>query len=221
MFWQVKHGAGEGKAGLDELKRQTLGSGKRHVDSRGVSMSARLRKQRGNLVIEEPVDPQYESAPVDDRDESSGSDDYLPLQNEIDDAMEDEVERLMVPVNKGPRGKFVRSSSSSQTRRSRESDDSWIVTGSVPGGPYDADVIPSFLGHVAYQIWNGQVRDIIKCHNRVSCFGLLRSWYDGMDAAAKTRPDRIGLSHLHYVRPLCSFSDGSQTRTHSTFPLER
>ncbi|CAI9117630.1 OLC1v1019046C1 [Oldenlandia corymbosa var. corymbosa] len=47
------------------------------------------------------------------------------------------------------------SGGSSQSRVSDEIDLTiWLVTDEVPGGPKDGSVIPSFLGHIAYNFWH-------------------------------------------------------------------
>jgi len=42
--------------------------------------------------------------------------------------------------------------------RSRSRNESWILKEAAPGGPSDINVIPSFGGHVALDIWNGVVK---------------------------------------------------------------
>ncbi|CAI9099219.1 OLC1v1036004C1 [Oldenlandia corymbosa var. corymbosa] len=71
-------------------------------------------------------------------------------------------------------------SSSGTSRRSKvstEETDDWVVTGDVPGGPCDGSVILSFLGHTAYQLWNGEPRDYLTMKPAKKSLSRLHGWY--------------------------------------------
>ncbi|CAI9106656.1 OLC1v1005859C1 [Oldenlandia corymbosa var. corymbosa] len=73
------------------------------------------------------------------------------------------------------------STMSSGTRRwskvSNEEIDDWVVTDDVPGGPCDRSVIPSFLGHTAYQLWNGEPKDYLTIKPAKKSLSRLHGWY--------------------------------------------
>ncbi|CAI9106047.1 OLC1v1005103C1 [Oldenlandia corymbosa var. corymbosa] len=72
------------------------------------------------------------------------------------------------------------SSSVRTSRRSKvstEEIDDWVVTDDVPGGPCDGSVIPSFLGHTAYQLWNGEPRDYLTIKPAKKSLSRLHGWY--------------------------------------------
>ena len=64
----------------------------------------------------------------------------------------------------------VEAASSSSRRRKGQADDE-ILRGPFPGGPHDPSLLPSFLGHVAADIWNGKEdRPVLRCYNHTSKF---------------------------------------------------
>ncbi|CAI9093057.1 OLC1v1028463C1 [Oldenlandia corymbosa var. corymbosa] len=89
--------------------------------------------------------------------------------------------------------------SSGTSRRSKVSNDEiddWVVTDDVPGGPYDGSVIPSFLGHTAYQLWNGEPRDYLTMKPANKSLSRLRGWYKKLPENAQLKVQNTGLYHL-------------------------
>lgn len=105
---------------------------------------------------------------------------------------------------KGKDGRFVSSVSSSKriSKKQRQSvENSWLVKGPIPGGPHDASVIPSFAGHVATRIWDGDERNVLKCHTRSNACTTLVDWRGSLSAELRAKIDATGLAHL----PFCMF----------------
>ena len=84
------------------------------------------------------------------------------------------------------------------SRTSRVSDgsdtDVWQVTEPVGGGPQNGDVIPSFLGHVAHRLWQGQHRPCLKSLKAVKALVQFRKW--NLDDQVMQAVAETGLSHL-------------------------
>ncbi|XP_065864128.1 protein MAINTENANCE OF MERISTEMS-like isoform X2 [Euphorbia lathyris] len=131
-------------------------------------------------------------------------------QEEVDDVEMDaddsmpplSADTVPVPpgvVTRGRDGRFSAAvgSSSSSSKRSRSAvEDDWIVKAPVPGGPVDAAVIPSFLGHIACAIWSGQDRGILRCQTRSAYCGRLGLWHSGAFEEIQSRIESSGLAHL-------------------------
>lgn len=83
-----------------------------------------------------------------------------------------------------------------ESSSSKKKDGPWLVTGPLPGGPYSADTIPSFLGHIASHIWHGENRLRLRCQTRPSWLKELKLWFNKMDDGGKRIIERTGLSHL-------------------------
>ncbi|CAI9108857.1 OLC1v1008556C1 [Oldenlandia corymbosa var. corymbosa] len=60
-----------------------------------------------------------------------------------------------------PKAAATSSGTSRRSKVSNEEIDDWVMTDDVSGGPCDGSMIPSFLGHTAYQLWNGETRDYL------------------------------------------------------------
>ena len=77
--------------------------------------------------------------------------------------------------------------------------DTGKVTVPCPGGPKYDDVIPSFGGHVARELWTGNKdRGVIKAKNRDKQYRQLLKWYKSsvMPQRARDIIDATGPSHL-------------------------
>ena len=106
------------------------------------------------------------------------------------DRVEEEVQQV-TNVRKGRGGRFVRpegSSSSSRRQSRRKADDSWLVTGPMPGGPEDGSVIPSYRAHIAASIWEGGDRDVLVCRTRHQACSRLIEWADEFREAVPCSP---------------------------------
>ncbi|WCJ44041.1 hypothetical protein M5689_024734 [Euphorbia peplus] len=98
-----------------------------------------------------------------------------------------------VAINHGRDGRFKPSGESSGASK-QNVDENWLVNESVAGGPTDDSMIPSFLGHKGFIIWQGDddkvIETILKVHSRVQACEKLGDWYDKM-------PDEV--SYLIYI----------------------
>ncbi|CAI9099416.1 OLC1v1036235C1 [Oldenlandia corymbosa var. corymbosa] len=86
-------------------------------------------------------------------------------------------------------------SSSGTSRRSKVSTketDDWVVTDDVPGGPCDGSVIPSFLGHTDYQLWNGEPRDYLTMNPAKKSLSRLHGWYARLSENAQLQIQNTG-----------------------------
>ncbi|CAI9089725.1 OLC1v1024352C1 [Oldenlandia corymbosa var. corymbosa] len=75
-----------------------------------------------------------------------------------------------------PEAPATSSGTSRRSKVSNEEIDDWVVTDDVPGGPCDGSVIPSFLGHTAYQLWNGEPRDYLTMKPEKKSLSRLHGW---------------------------------------------
>ncbi|XP_056694868.1 protein MAIN-LIKE 1-like [Spinacia oleracea] len=123
-----------------------------------------------------------------------------------DVASDDDFVPDVVSIMKGEGGKFVRSESSTARMSKRQkqlANESWIVRSHISGGPVDGSVIPSFGGHVARQIWDGEERKVLLCQNRSQACSTLNYWRESEESQElKRRVDATGLAHL----PYCMFA---------------
>ncbi|CAI9115606.1 OLC1v1016548C1 [Oldenlandia corymbosa var. corymbosa] len=100
-------------------------------------------------------------------------------------------------VSTRPVTTIASSGGSSQSRVSDEIDPAiWLMTDEVPGGPKDGSVIPSFLGHIAYHLWHGYHRPILKIFKGEKILNKLKLWYRNMDDVVKGKIRGTGLGHL-------------------------
>ena len=96
-------------------------------------------------------------------------------------------------VYRGRHGRFL----SGQTGQgSTSSGETWLVRETMPGGPEDGSVIPSFGGHVAAYIWDGVERDVLRCLSSTKLCATLDGWRDHLSKENVEVVDRSGLSHL-------------------------
>ncbi|CAI9095030.1 OLC1v1030882C1 [Oldenlandia corymbosa var. corymbosa] len=93
-------------------------------------------------------------------------------------------------------------SSSGTSRRSKfstQETDDWVVTNDVPGGPCDGSVIPSFLGHTAYQLWNGEPRDYLTMKPAKKSLSRLHGWYARLPENAQLQIQNTGQTAIDYL----------------------
>ncbi|CAI9103725.1 OLC1v1002263C1 [Oldenlandia corymbosa var. corymbosa] len=83
------------------------------------------------------------------------------------------------------------SGTSRRSKVSTEKTDDWVVTDDVPGGPCDGSVIPSFLGHTAYQLWNGEPRDYLTMKPVKKSLSRLHGWYARLPENAQLQIQNI------------------------------
>ncbi|XP_050229255.1 protein MAINTENANCE OF MERISTEMS-like [Mercurialis annua] len=145
------------------------GSGARHIRTGNVAASQ--RRQR-------------------DQSRTTDSDDGWPDIFQSDD----DPQSLDEPAHRPPSRRRTDSSSVESTGRSQV--DGWIVRAPVPGGHHDGTVIPSFLGHVASKIWEGEFRGMLKCQNRYSACQKLVLWYKETSEEVRNLINLTGLAHL-------------------------
>ncbi|KAL3636280.1 hypothetical protein CASFOL_020827 [Castilleja foliolosa] len=76
----------------------------------------------------------------------------------------------------------------------------WILTSSSPGGPYNPELIPSFGGHVAVDIWNHKERDTPRAHHRGGC---IDAWpqLTGQTEDLVKKTGLYNLGMIHYANP--------------------
>ncbi|KAL3614602.1 hypothetical protein CASFOL_041688 [Castilleja foliolosa] len=106
-----------------------------------------------------------------------------------------------MPVDQAPEAEAPQTSRARKGKAVRGDD--WLLMGPSPGGPYIPELIPSFAGHVAADIWRGKERDTPRCHHRGQ---YLEAW-PGLTGEAEELVRRTGLYHLrkfHYNNPDCS-----------------
>jgi len=105
-------------------------------------------------------------------------------------------------VRKDRSGRFTTGDSGSCTvdpraqKKKKVQDDSWIVRSMMPGGPLDGSVIPSFGGHIARRIWEGEDRKVLKCHNRHRACTVLQGWRSTLSADIRGEIADTQLGHL-------------------------
>jgi len=68
----------------------------------------------------------------------------------------------------------------------------------TPGGPLDGSVIPSFWGHIARRIWDGEDRKVLKCQNRHRACTALQGWRSTLSADIREELSATHLGHLPY-----------------------
>ncbi|KAL6581046.1 hypothetical protein OROMI_006969 [Orobanche minor] len=176
----MRGGAGKSMA----LFREMIESGPRHTRARGVDASVRRQREAArtaHIGSSDVGDEDLEYDSYDDEDMHEGGGDSSSA---------------VCRVRKGRGGRFVASGSSSSKRRRPEADTDWIVTEEMPGGPFDGSVIPSFNGHVASRIWQGEMRGLLKCHSRATACQSLSDWRSMMSPRVVTQISGTGLSHL-------------------------
>ncbi|KAL6583053.1 hypothetical protein OROMI_005131 [Orobanche minor] len=177
---RMRGGAGKSMA----LVREMIESGPRHTRARGVDASVRRQREAArtaHIGSSDVGDEDLEYDSYDDEDMHEGGGDSSSA---------------VCRVRKGRGGRFVASGSSSSKRRRPEADTDWIVTEEMPGGPFDGSVIPSFNGHVASRIWQGEMRGLLKCHSRATACQSLSDWRSMMSPRVVTQISGTGLSHL-------------------------
>ncbi|CAI9106265.1 OLC1v1005386C1 [Oldenlandia corymbosa var. corymbosa] len=104
------------------------------------------------------------------------------------------VDQTLSTLYRGQSTTLQHASSSGTSRRSKvstEEIDDWVVTDDVPGGPCDGSVIPSFLGHTAYQLWNGEPRDYLTIKPAKS-LSRLHGWYARLSENAQLQIQQTG-----------------------------
>ncbi|XP_012841302.1 PREDICTED: serine/threonine-protein phosphatase 7 long form homolog, partial [Erythranthe guttata] len=75
----------------------------------------------------------------------------------------------------------------------------WKLAGPAPGGPTDYKLIPSFGAHVAYDIWEGKARSMVKLQSRTKA---VTGWRGPTDARSVALLEGTGLYQLqHCVLP--------------------
>ncbi|CAI9108889.1 OLC1v1008591C1 [Oldenlandia corymbosa var. corymbosa] len=106
---------------------------------------------------------------------------------------------LQSTLYRGQSTTLQHASSSGTSRRSKvstEEIDDWVVTDDVPGGPCDGSVIPSFLGHTAYQLWNGEPRDYLTIKPAKKSLSRLHGWSGGRISASLMTELHRGIGNI-------------------------
>ncbi|CAI9099914.1 OLC1v1036809C1 [Oldenlandia corymbosa var. corymbosa] len=161
------------KDGISPLER----SGHRHAVTRNLYAEHRVEKEK-NLKKVKNVHPTFgplgESANVDDDDdfegEESSEDSFESGGDDVDE--KDEAAEYSSPERRD----IHFGGTNRRSEVSTEETDDWVVTDDVPGGPCDGSVIPSFLGHTTYQLWNGEPRDYLTIKPAKKSLSRLHGW---------------------------------------------
>ncbi|KAL3614469.1 hypothetical protein CASFOL_041555 [Castilleja foliolosa] len=153
------------------------------------------REKRSKLAQDRPLEPPDEDEAVDE-DEDLGQDaGDRHLMDEDDEgdtaAQADEGDTAAQAIERARKGK-------GKKKKKKTVDDSWRLTGAMlAGGPMIPELIPSFGGHVAVEVWERNERGVLKIYTRG---GHLRNW-TGFNPATEVEEyhslQATGLAHLH------------------------
>ncbi|KAL3646645.1 hypothetical protein CASFOL_009189 [Castilleja foliolosa] len=143
-------------------------------------------ERRSKLVHDRPLEPSDEDEAVDE-DEDLGQD--AGDRHLMDE--DDEGDTAAQADERARKGK-------GKKKKKKTVDDSWKLTGAMlAGGPMIPELIPSFGGHVAVDVWERKERGVLKIYTR----GGHLKHCTGFDPATEVEEyhalQATGLAHLH------------------------